>query len=162
VPDIRRLKLFIRYPRSILYDIAQKYTNVKKSEEDSANPTKELFKKKDCKDPSCHPKLKSSFRKTQGCRFGKGVYWGLLYWGWVMTIFESSKRICTFYVLQIWQMLSENIKAKRVVRCNLLLYLLKHEAAGRLRFFSDKIFYCWCKSAGGTTVDSLIIPRLSP
>ncbi|KYM75540.1 hypothetical protein ALC53_14046 [Atta colombica] len=57
-----------------------------------------------------------------------------------MTTFESSKRICTSYVLKIWQMLSENIKAKRVVRCNLLLYLLKHGAAGRFRFFSNKIF----------------------
>ncbi|RLU25090.1 hypothetical protein DMN91_003182 [Ooceraea biroi] len=38
-------------------------------------------------------------------------------------------------------MLSEAAKLKRFARCNLLLCSLKHEAAGRIRFFSDeKIF----------------------
>ena len=38
-------------------------------------------------------------------------------------------------------MLSKAAKLKRLARCNLLLCSLKHEAAGRIRFFSDeKIF----------------------
>lgn len=45
------------------------------------------------------------------------------------------------YVLKVRQLLTEPMKAKRLAKCNLLLSTLKHEASGRLRFFSDeKIF----------------------
>ena len=45
------------------------------------------------------------------------------------------------YTIKVKQHLSEANKVKRVQRCGLLLNSLKHEAAGRLRFFSDeKIF----------------------
>ncbi len=45
------------------------------------------------------------------------------------------------YVLKIHQHLTDAMKVKRVARCELLLSLLKHQAAGRMRFFSDeKIF----------------------
>jgi len=45
------------------------------------------------------------------------------------------------YVIKVRQMLSEVAKMNRIARCNLLLYLLKNEAAERIGFFSDeKIF----------------------
>ena len=45
------------------------------------------------------------------------------------------------YVLKVRQMLSDEMKAKRVARCSLLLTSINHEAAGRIQFFSDeKIF----------------------
>jgi transposase len=42
------------------------------------------------------------------------------------------------YVLQVRQMLSEAMKEKRLAKCSLLLISLKHDASGRLRFFSDE------------------------
>lgn len=48
---------------------------------------------------------------------------------------------CRSYVLKVKQMLSPQLKERRLAKCHLLLSSLKHEAAGRLRFFSDeKIF----------------------
>lgn len=45
------------------------------------------------------------------------------------------------YALKVRQLLTEPMKAKRLAKCSLLLSSLKHEASGRLRFFSDeKIF----------------------
>ncbi|KAG5346601.1 GT2D2 protein, partial [Acromyrmex charruanus] len=97
---------FIGYPRSILYDIAQKYTDAKKSEEDFINPARQSY-----------------LRKSIPC----------------LTARTPAVIQYTSYVFKIWQMLSENVKAKRV-NCNLFLYSLTHKAADRFRFFSDKIF----------------------
>lgn len=48
---------------------------------------------------------------------------------------------CRSYQLKVRQMLSPQLKERRLAKCHLLLTSLKHEAAGRLRFFSDeKIF----------------------
>ena len=48
---------------------------------------------------------------------------------------------CHSYVLKVRQMLSPQLKEQRLAKCHLLLTSLKHEAAGRLRFFNDeKIF----------------------
>ena len=48
---------------------------------------------------------------------------------------------CHSYTLRVWQLLTESVKAKRLAKCSLLLSSLKHEASGRLRFFSnEKIF----------------------
>ena len=45
------------------------------------------------------------------------------------------------YVPSARQMLSQSQRERRLAKCHLLLSSLKHEAAGRLRFFSDeKIF----------------------
>lgn len=41
------------------------------------------------------------------------------------------------YSLKVHQLLTAPQMAKRLVRCELMLSSLKHEAAGRIRFFSD-------------------------
>ena len=48
---------------------------------------------------------------------------------------------CRSYVLKVRQLLSPQLKERRLAKSQLLLSSLKHEASGRLRFFSDeKIF----------------------
>ncbi len=46
------------------------------------------------------------------------------------------------YVFKVRQHLSEEMKAKRVAKCALLLASLKHAASGRVRFFSDEKIFC--------------------
>jgi hypothetical protein len=60
--------------------------------------------------------------------------------GTVRRIIEEDLRYRS-YVLKVRQMLSQEIKDKRVARCQHLLTSLKHDAASRIRFFSnEKIF----------------------
>ena len=48
---------------------------------------------------------------------------------------------CLSYLLKVRQLLSPQLKERRLAKSQLLLSSLKHEASGRLRFFSDeKIF----------------------
>ena len=49
---------------------------------------------------------------------------------------------CKSYRLKVRQRLSEEMKAKRVERCSLLLTSLKRSAAGRIRFLSDEKIFC--------------------
>ena len=48
---------------------------------------------------------------------------------------------CHSYTLKVRQGLTQALREKRLAKCSLLISSLKHEASGRLRFFSDeKIF----------------------
>lgn len=132
---------FFGYPRSTVYDIAQKYADAEKSEEGSANPARQSHsREKTARAPNVVQRAQELISEDPGVPLRKlsttlGVSEATM-----RRIAEKDLRY-TSYVLKVRQMLSEAAKVKRVARCNLLLCSLKHEAAGRLRFFSDeKIF----------------------
>lgn len=137
-PEIIR---FFGYPRSTVYDIAQKYTASEKSGEGSAIPARKIHaRQKGTRTPELINRAQELISENPGTSLRK-----------LASILGISERIVrriaqedlryTSYVIKVRQMLSEVAKLKRLARCNLLLCSLKHEASGRIRFFSDeKIF----------------------
>lgn len=132
---------FFGYPRSTVYDIAQKYSALQASGEDPNNPARKICsKKRKSRTPTSAERADEFIRNNPGTSLRK-----------MSTILGMSKttmrRIAeedlryTSYVLKVRQMLTEATKIKRIARCKLLLSSLKHEASGRIKFFSDeKIF----------------------
>jgi len=90
---------FFGYPRSIVCDIVQKYADAEKSEKDSANPQGKVIRERRLQGHWLSFKeLKSSFQKTQECRFGNCPS----NWGWIrLSCVESLKRtwdiLCSRY-----------------------------------------------------------------
>lgn len=60
---------------------------------------------------------------------------------------------CKSYVFEVWQMLSEMMKVKRVEKCQLLLTSLKHSGAVRLCFFLIRKFFVWMHRSTGEMTD---------
>ena len=48
---------------------------------------------------------------------------------------------CRSCVMKVWQMLSPELKERQLAKCHVLLTSLKHDAAGRLRFFSNETIF---------------------
>ncbi|XP_018364731.1 PREDICTED: uncharacterized protein LOC108762295, partial [Trachymyrmex cornetzi] len=132
---------FFGYPRSTVYDVIAKYHESEKPNEGSATPVRKIHSNERVvmtpdiiqwaqelifEDP------RQSIRKLSSV---VGVREKT-----IRRIVEEDLRYKS-YTIKLRQMLSEAARTKRVERCNLLLYSLKHNAAGRLKFFSDeKIF----------------------
>ncbi|XP_019886946.2 uncharacterized protein LOC109610920 [Ooceraea biroi] len=132
---------FFGYPRSTVYDVAKRYAVSEESEEGSYTPArKRQAREKSTRTPEIIRRAQDMILEDPGTSLRKLAS--------VLGVSETIvRRISkedlkyTSYVLKIRQMLSEAAKLKRFARCNLLLCSLKHEAAGRIRFFSDeKIF----------------------
>ncbi|CAK9807113.1 Transposable element Tcb1 transposase [Anthophora quadrimaculata] len=132
---------FFSYPRSTVYDIAKRYAASDWFEKGSPSPARKVqVREKSTRTPEIIQRAQDMILEDPGTSLRKlasvlGVSETI-----VRQIAQEDLRYAS-YVLKVRQMLSEAAKLKRFARCHLILCSLKHEAAGRIRFFSDeKIF----------------------
>ncbi|XP_011707025.1 PREDICTED: uncharacterized protein LOC105462195 [Wasmannia auropunctata] len=132
---------FFGYPRSTVYDVIAKYHESEKSNKGSATPARKIHsKERVVRTPDIIQRAQELIFEDSGQSIRKlssvvGVSEKTM-----RRIVEEDLRYNS-YTIKVRQMLSEAARTKRVERCNLLLCSLKHNAAGRLKFFSDeKIF----------------------
>ncbi|XP_011863807.1 PREDICTED: uncharacterized protein LOC105559817 [Vollenhovia emeryi] len=132
---------FFGYPRSTVYDVAKRYTVSEESEKDSSSPARKIqVREKSTRTPELIRRVQDMILEDPGISLRKLASVLRVSETIVRRIVQEDLRY-TSYVLKVRQMLSEAAKLKRLACCNLLLCSLKHEAAGRIKFFSDeKIF----------------------
>lgn len=132
VPEI--IKWF-GFPKSTVYDIAKRFNDGAESVE-----RKEKTAHKPIRNKAFISRVQKSINKNPSTSIRK------LSKDMNVSHYTMRRVICDdlrykSYVLKVRQMLSASMKEKRVAKCSVLLASIKHEAAGKLRFFSDeKIF----------------------
>ena len=134
------IKLF-GYPRSTVYDIAKRYATSEGFENGSPSPARKVHvREKSTRSPEIIQSVQNMILEDPGTSLRKLASFLGMSGTIVRRIAQEDLRYAS-YVLKVRQMLSNAAKLKRLARCNLLLCSLKHEAASRIRFFSDeKIF----------------------
>lgn len=138
----REIIEFFQYPKSTVYDVAKAFKDAEEKEEGSASATRKRHAPgaQKLRDSSFLERLQALIDEDPGCSMRK-LAEKLNVSDFTIRKAVSEDLRCKSYVLRVRQMLSAEMKSKRVARCSLLLSSLKHEAAGHLRFFSDeKIF----------------------
>lgn len=132
---------FFGYPRSTVYDVAKRYAASERFEKGFPSPARKVqVREKSSRTPEMIQRVQDMISEDPGTSLRKlASVLGLSDTSVRRIVLEDLRY--TSYVLKVRQMLSEAAKLKRLARCNLLLCSLKHEAAGRIKFFSDeKIF----------------------
>jgi inhibitor of nuclear factor kappa-B kinase subunit alpha len=134
---------FFNYPKSTVYDVAKAFNDAEETEDGSGSASRKRHasgaqKLRDStflerlqalidEDPGCSMRNMADKLDVSECTIRRAV--------------KEDLR-CKSYVLRVRQMLSAEMKNKRVARCAILLSSLKHEAAGHLKFFSDEKMFC--------------------
>lgn len=130
---------FLKLPISTVYKVAQKYYNqpvttnsrrqihnrsmTRKRNEEFINRLEELVQQ----DPSQSTRILASKLNVSATTIRRAIHEDLR---------------CKSYRLKLHQMLSDNMKIKRLERSSLLLSSLKGKASGRIRLFSDEKIFC--------------------
>lgn len=138
---IREIIDFFNYPQSTVYDVAKRYRATRDVDGSSGTPARKVHAR-------ARPVRTQNTVKRAQKFIEKNPRTPLTVLGSKVKVSRRTMgRIAAedlrykSYVLKVRQMLSEDARRKRVAKGNLLLSSLKHDASGRIRFFSDeKIF----------------------
>ena len=129
---------FTKLPRATVYRIASQFRSAEEAEEDSGTPARKTHSRdRTARSEDMILALHAMIDEDPGVpmrRLAMSLQVG------EATIRRAVHEDFRYksYRLKIRQALNDDARAKRLARCELLICSLKHDAAGRLRFFSDE------------------------